>query len=105
MLTTRKYNEYCCDKKYLDICNLLGIKADSPADATNKLADAVTNLAKEIGLGTSFKEMGIDKKEFESKIQEIAVLAYEDQCSPANPRVPIVKDMEIILEKSYEGVK
>ena len=100
-----KYNEYCCDKKYLDICNLLGIKADSPADATNKLADAVTNLAKEIGLGTSFKEMGIDKKEFESKIQEIAVLAYEDQCSPANPRVPIVKDMEIILEKSYEGVK
>ena len=100
-----KYNEYCADKKYLDICNLLGIKVESPVDASNKLADAVTDLAKEIGLGTSFKEMGINKKEFESKIQEIAVLAYEDQCSPANPRVPIVKDMEIILEKSYEGVK
>lgn len=100
-----KYNEYCCDKKYLDICNLLGIKADSPADATEKLADAVTELAKTCGLGTSFKEMGIDKKEFDSKIQEIAVLAFEDQCAPANPRVPLVKDMEVILEKSYEGIK
>ena len=100
-----KYNEYCCDKKYLKICQLLGLKATTPAEGTEALAEAVTNLAKEIGLGTSFKEMGIDKTVFDSKIDEIAVLAYEDQCSPANPRVPLVKDMKVILEKSYEGVK
>ena len=100
-----KYNEYCCDKKYQEICNLIGIKCDNPSEAGDKLADAVTTLAKTCGLGTSFKEMGIDKKDWDSKLKEVAVLAYEDQCSPANPRVPMVKDMEVILEKAYEGVK
>jgi len=100
-----KYNEYCADKKYQEIAKLLGLKASTPEEGVESLAEAVTNLAKEIGLGIGFKDMGIEKKDWESKIERIAVLAYEDQCSPANPRVPLVKDMEVILEKAYEGVK
>ena len=48
-------------------------------------------------------EMGIDEEQWNEKIEEMAVLAYEDQCSPANPRVPIVTDMEEILRKAYKG--
>ena len=100
-----KYNEYNCDKKFLSICNLLGLKCKNAEDAADVLADAVTALAKEIGLETSFKAMGIDKELYESKIERIAYLAYEDQCSPANPRVPLVEDMKEILAKAYEGTK
>ena len=98
-----KYNHYCADKKYQEIAQLLGLKASTPEEGVASLAEACRNLSKEIGLGTSFAEMGIDEKEWNEKIEEMAVLAYEDQCSPANPRVPIVTDMEEILLKAYKG--
>ena len=42
-------------------------------------------------------------KDFRELLDEIAMLAYEDQCSPANPRVPMVEDMKEILRRSYQG--
>lgn len=100
-----KYNHYCADKKYEDIAKLLGLKYKDTADAVNVLADACVALAKEIGLATSFEETGISKEDYDSKIEEIAYLAYEDQCSPCNPRVPLVEDMKVILKKAYKGEK
>ena len=100
-----KYNEFCADKKYQDIAKLLGLKADTPAEGVEALATAVENLAKEIGLENNFASMGISQEDWDSKIDEVAVLAYEDQCSPANPRVPLVADMKEILKKAYKGTK
>ena len=98
-----KYNHYCADKKYQDIAKLLGLPHKTPEEGTASLAKAVRNLAKEIGLATCFKDTGIDEKEFESHIERISFLAYEDQCSPCNPRVPMVEDMQEILRKAYKG--
>ncbi len=100
-----KYNEYCADKKYQDIAKLLGLKADTAAEGVESLAAAVEALAKEIGLENNFESMGITQEDWNSKIDEIAVLAYEDQCSPANPRVPLVADMKEILIKAFKGEK
>ena len=99
-----KYNVYKADKKYQEIAKLLGLPAATPAEGVESLAKAVKNLAIEIGLETSFEKLGIDEKEWNSKIDTVAVLAYEDQCSPANPRVPLVKDMKEILRKAYKGI-
>ncbi len=98
-----KYNHYCADKKYQDIARLIGLKADTPEEGVEALATAITNLIKEIGLDPNFKAMGISESDWNAKIDEIAVLAYEDQCSPANPRVPLVEDMKEILRKAYQG--
>ena len=98
-----KYNHYCADKKYQEIAALLGLKASTPEEGVASLAEACKELSIEIGLSTSFKDMGIDENEWNSKIEEMALLAYEDQCSPANPRVPLVEDMEEILRKAYKG--
>ncbi len=100
-----KYNVYKADKKYQDIAKLLGLKADTPEEGVKSLAKAVRDINKEIGLENNFAAMGIDEKEWEDKIEEIAYLAYEDQCSPANPRVPLVEDMKVILKKAYKGDK
>ena len=51
----------------------------------------------------SFKEQGLDSKTWMAAREKIAYLAYEDQCSPANPRVPMVQDMVEILTAAYEG--
>ena len=98
-----KYNHYCADKKYQEIAQLLGLKADTPEEGVEALAAAVTALTKECGLDPNFEAMGIGKDVFEEELDEIAMLAYEDQCSPPNPRVPMVEDMKEILRRSYQG--
>lgn len=98
-----KYNEYCADKKYQEIAQLLGLKASTPEEGVESLAQACTDLCREVGLDPNFQACGIDEAEWNKHIERIAVLAYEDQCSPANPRVPMVKDMEEILRKAYKG--
>ena len=101
--TWPKYNYYCADEKYQQIAKLLGIPAATPEEGVKNLADAVDRLAKEIGIKMNFKDAGIEESDFEAHIDEIAMMAYEDQCSPANPRVPLVEDMKEILRKSYKG--
>ena len=56
-----------------------------------------------MGIKMSFKEQGLDEKAFMAARRELAMMAYEDQCSPANPRLPMVADMEEILTKAYYG--
>ena len=98
-----KYEEYVADKKYQDIAKLIGLKANTPKEGVESLATACRNLGLEIGLPMSFKELGIDEKEWNDHLEEIALLAFEDQCSPCNPRVPLVEDMITILKKAYKG--
>ncbi len=100
-----KYNVYCADKKYQEIAKLLGLKASTAQEGVKSLAKAVYDLGTNIGLDMSFKGCGIDEKEWNDRVTRIAYLAYEDQCSPANPRVPLVADMEEILKKAYNGYK
>ena len=98
-----KYEEYQCDRKYLDICNVLGLPAKTPEEATTVLADAVLNLGKEIGIDMNFQSLVPDEKVWESHLEEIAYLAYEDQCTPCNPREPLVTEMMDIMRKAYKG--
>ena len=47
--------------------------------------------------------LGVDEKEWNDHVEHMAFMAYEDQCSPANPRVPLVEDMVKILKAAYHG--
>ena len=97
-----KYNVYKADKKYQDIAKLLGLPADTPKQGVEEFAKAVERLIEEIGLETNFKQLNVDETSWNEKIVSIAVAAYEDQCSPANPRVPLVEDMKVMLKKVYD---
>ena len=62
-------------------------------------------LGERVGIKMSFRDQGIDEKTWMAAAEEIAYLAYEDQCSPANPRLAMVSDMKEILEDAYYGYK
>ncbi len=98
-----KYEEYCCDEKYMDICKVVGIPCASKDQAAKALSDAVLALGKEVGIDMNFQSIIPDKALYDSKLEEIAYLAYEDQCTPANPRVPLIPDMIQILKDAYQG--
>lgn len=98
-----KYNYYKADEKYCELARLIGLKFNSVEEGVEAYAKACSDLGKEVGIKMSFKEQGIEAERWESTLEKIAYLAYEDQCSPANPRVPMVQDMIQILKDSYEG--
>ena len=103
--TWPKYNYYKADVKFQDIAKMLGLPASTPEEAVDALAKAVYDLGERVGIDMSIKGQGVDEKEYMDTVEEIAYLAYEDQCSPANPRLPMVADMVEILQDAYYGYK
>ena len=100
--TWPKYNYYKADEKYQMLASLLGLKASTKEEGVESYAKACGNLAREIGIKMNLESQGVDREDYMSKVEEIAYLAYEDQCSPANPRVPVVEDMIEILKNIYD---
>lgn len=98
-----KYNYYKADEKYQDIAKLLGLPCATPAEAVESYAKACAELGSKIGIKMNFGEQGIEASAWEASKRKIALLAYEDQCSPANPKLPMVDDMIEILGKAFQG--
>ena len=52
----------------------------------------------------NFKSLNyLNEKDWMDAVEKLSYLAYEDQCSPANPRIPMVKDMQNILREAWTG--
>ena len=98
-----KYEYFIADKKYAEIAKKNGLKADTVEEGVNSLIGAVRDLNKSLNIPDSFKEAGIDEKEFMDKLDLLADRAFEDQCTTANPRVPLVHELRQILIDSYYG--
>ncbi|MDO4432585.1 MAG: iron-containing alcohol dehydrogenase, partial [Aerococcaceae bacterium] len=103
--TWPKYNYYKADEKYQDIAKMLGLPASTPEEGVASYAKAVYELGERIGINMSIKGQGVDEKEYMAKAEEIAYLAYEDQCTPANPRLALVEHMKEIVQDAYYGYK
>lgn len=101
--TWPKYNYYRADEKYQDIAKLLGLPASTPEEAVESYAKAVYDLGVRIGIKMNLKDQGVDQKELKKYSRELALLAYEDQCTPANPRLALVDHMQEIIEDAYYG--
>lgn len=100
-----KYNYYQADVRYQDIAREIGLPHSTPEEAVDQLAKAVYQLGEEVGIQMSFKGQGLDNKEYFAKTEEMAYLAYEDQCTPVNPRLAMVHHMKEIMEDAYYGYR
>ena len=100
-----KYNYYKADEKYAQIAKELGLKVTSVQDGVEKFAQACYDLGKDCGIEMNFKGQGVDEKAWMNAVSKLSYLAFEDQCSPANPRIPMVDDMKVILTNSFKGTK
>ena len=98
-----KYEHYQADERFQDIARMLGLKADTPEQAVDSYAQAVFELGKRVGTPMCFKDHGVDYEAFKAALPTLAMDAYEDQCTPANPRLALIKDMEGIMEAAWFG--
>ncbi|MFT4173860.1 MAG: bifunctional acetaldehyde-CoA/alcohol dehydrogenase [Rhodocyclaceae bacterium] len=98
-----KYGKYCADERYQDIAAFLRLPASTPEEGVASFRRAVIDLTRAVGIELSFQAEGVDEAAFLAAIPQLARDAYEDQCAPANPRLPLVADMEAILRRAYYG--
>ncbi len=99
--TWPKYNYYKAAERYAELARMLGLPAKTTEEGVESYAKACGELAKKVGIAMNFKSQGLDEKEYMAAVEKLAYLAYEDQCSPANPRVPMVEDIKKILTEAY----
>ncbi|MBR4374669.1 MAG: bifunctional acetaldehyde-CoA/alcohol dehydrogenase [Treponema sp.] len=99
--TWPKYNYYKAAERYAELARMLGLPASTTEEGVESYAKACGELGKRLGIAMNFQSQGLDEKEYLAQVDKLAFLAYEDQCSPANPRVPLVEDMKQILKDAY----
>ena len=99
-----KYKKFIADEKYAEIVAFLGLPAKTTEEGVQSLINAVIDLMKEVNEPLSFSECGIDEETYMRNVPDIANKAFEDQCTTANPKLPLVKEIEQIMIDAYKGV-
>lgn len=98
-----KYEYYIADQKYADISRRMNFPAYTNEEGVWSLIREIQKLDRDLNIPPSFKEAGLDEAEFMAKVDEIADRAFSDQCTTANPRLPLVEELKQILIDAYYG--
>ncbi|MFJ9870174.1 bifunctional acetaldehyde-CoA/alcohol dehydrogenase [Streptomyces sp. NPDC101165] len=96
-----KYENYRAPERFQEIARALGLPAATPDEGVESFARAVEQLRDTVGIERSFQELGVDERPFLDALPQQALNAYEDQCAPANPRMPMLDDMQKIMRTAY----
>lgn len=100
-----KYEYFIADRKYANLARKLGLNTGTTEEGVNSLIKAIQELNANLNEPSSLQEAGIDEKEFLAKVDELADKAFSDQCTSANPRVPLVPEIKQIMLDAYYGVE
>lgn len=96
-----KYGKFIADKKYAEIARYLDLPASTTQEGVSSLIKAIRDLMAQLNMPQTIAQCGVNRDEFEAKIEELADRAFEDQCTVANPKLPLVKDLVEIYRKAY----
>ena len=97
------YETYHATKDYADIARFIGLKGNTDEALAEAYAKKVIELAHECGVKLSLKDNGVTREEFDKVVDDLARLAYEDQCTTTNPVEPLVSQLKELLERCYDG--
>lgn len=89
--------------KYAQVADNLGLGGNSDDEKVELLLSAITNLKKELDIPLSIRELGVSEDEFYAKLDELTELAFDDQCTGANPAYPLMKEIREMYIKAYNG--
>ena len=98
-----KYEYFIADIKYANLAKRLNLPASNTKEGVMSLIRAIQILNHNLNEPKSLQEAGIEEKEFLAKVDELADKAFSDQCTTANPRVPLIPEIKQILLDAYYG--
>lgn len=90
-------------KRYAEVASFIGITGSSDEDKFKKLIVKIDELKAKVGLPKTIKEAGVDEKKFLATLDEMVEQAFDDQCTGANPRYPLLSEIKDMYLKVYYG--
>ncbi len=91
--------------RYAQVADYLGIKGEDDNAKFEGLLQAIEELKAKVGVKPSIKECGIDEKQFLDRLDEMTEQAFDDQCTGANPRYPLMSEIKQMYLNAYYGTK
>lgn len=98
-----KYSHFVADQRYAEIARILGLPASTTEEGVNSLIQAIRDMNRKLGIPESFQALGFDAKDFESRVDYLADRAFEDQCTTANPKLPLVTELADVYRNAFYG--
>ncbi len=98
-----KYSHFVADERYAEIARILGLPARTTEEGVKSLIKAIRELNEKLGIPATFQELGFDAKQFESRVDYLADRAFEDQCTTANPKLPLVTELADVYRDAFYG--
>jgi acetaldehyde dehydrogenase/alcohol dehydrogenase len=98
-----QYSYPTAKARYARIADHLGLGGNTPDEKVEMLIAAINRLKKQLGLPGSIREAGVAEKEFRAQLDMLAANAFDDQCTGANPRYPLIPEIKELFVRAYEG--
>ena len=103
MGTFSQYDHPHTLRRYAEVAESLGLAGKNDEEKLEALIQKIEELKEKIGIKKSIKEYGIDEKDFLDRLDEMVEQAFDDQCTGANPRYPLMSEMKEMYLRAYYG--
>ena len=105
MGTFSQYDHPHTLEKYAEVADYLGVKGKTDADKLEGLIAAIDQLKEKVGIKKTIKEYVPDEEKFLAQLDEMTEQAFDDQCTGANPRYPLMSEIKQMYLNAYYGTK
>ncbi len=103
MGTFSQYDHPIAIERYAEIADYLGLKGKNNEDKVEALINYINELKTKVGIKNSIKEYGVDEDKFLETLDEMVEQAFDDQCTGANPRYPLMSEIKQMYLNAYYG--
>lgn len=103
MGTFSQYAYPHCKERYVECANFLGIQGKNTDEKFENFLKAIEELKDKVGIKKTIKDYGVDEKDFLATLDEMVENAFDDQCTGANPRYPLMSEIKAMYLKAYYG--
>ena len=103
MGTCSQYDHPHTLSRYAEIADALGLGGKSDEDKLENLIKAINDLKAKVGIKATIKDYGIDENDFLSRLDDMVEQAFDDQCTGANPRYPLMSELKQMYLNAYYG--
>ena len=103
MGTFSQYAYPHCKERYVECADFLGIQGKNTDEKFENFLKAIEELKDKVGIKKTIKDYGVDEKDFLATLDEMVENAFDDQCTGANPRYPLMSEIKAMYLKAYYG--
>ena len=89
--------------RYAEVADYLGVKGENDSEKLEGLIAKINELKERVGIKKTIKDYGVDEQVFLENLDVMVEQAFDDQCTGANPRYPLMSEIKQMYLKAYYG--